>query len=49
MFELSTRFSEPHIPDAGTSEEAKLEKYKLIFLELTQGEHAVFSTSPGSG
>jgi hypothetical protein len=38
VFELSQRFSNPHVHEDGLSEEAKLEKNKLIFLELTQGE-----------
>jgi hypothetical protein len=37
VFELSQRFSSPHKHDEGISEAAKLEKNKLIFLELTQG------------
>lgn len=38
VFELSTRFSAPQEADANLSAEAKLEKDKLLFLELTQGE-----------
>lgn len=38
VFELSQRFSNPHTHEEGLSEEAKLEKNKLIFLELTQGK-----------
>ncbi|KAL7424998.1 Hairy/enhancer-of-split with YRPW motif protein 2 [Cryptotrichosporon argae] len=36
VFELSSRFSTPHKFEAGLSDEAKAEKNKLIFLELTQ-------------
>lgn len=38
VFELSQRFSQPHVHEPGLSEAAKLEKNKLIFLELTQGK-----------
>ena len=38
VFELSQRFSTPHKHEEGLSEAQKLEKNKLIFLELTQGE-----------
>ena len=37
VFELSTRFSHPTPQDEHLSEEAKRQKDKLIFLELTQG------------
>ena len=36
VFELSTRFSEPQPVDKSLSEEARKEKDKLLFLELTQ-------------
>ncbi|WVF68552.1 hypothetical protein IAT40_003320 [Kwoniella sp. CBS 6097] len=36
VFELSQRFAEPHKGNADLSPEAKLEKDKLLFLELTQ-------------
>ncbi|ODN78566.1 hypothetical protein L202_04177 [Cryptococcus amylolentus CBS 6039] len=36
VFELSQRFQEPRTHDAGISAEEKLEKDKLLFLELTQ-------------
>ncbi|ORY34912.1 hypothetical protein BCR39DRAFT_515577 [Naematelia encephala] len=36
VFELSTRFSEPAVNEPNLSEEARLEKKKLLFLELTQ-------------
>lgn len=38
VFELSQRFSEPQSIDANLSEQDQLEKKKLLFLELTQGE-----------
>lgn len=38
VFELSQRFSESQTIDANLSEEEQLEKKKLLFLELTQGE-----------
>ena len=37
VFELSTRFVEPFVHITGLSEEQKLEKERLMFLELTQG------------
>nr|ODN95581.1 hypothetical protein L204_04122 [Cryptococcus depauperatus CBS 7855] len=36
VFELSQRFSEPQKLDSSLSKEARLEKTKLVFLELTQ-------------
>lgn len=38
VFELSTRFCNPAPQDANLSAEAQLEKNKLLFHELTQGE-----------
>lgn len=38
VFELSTRFSNPQPKNESISAEARLEKDKLLFLELTQGK-----------
>lgn len=38
VFELSMRFSQPIQADASLTPELALEKKKLLFLELTQGE-----------
>lgn len=37
VFELSTRFVEPFVHVTGRTEEQKVEKERLMFLELTQG------------
>ena len=37
VFELSSRFCRPHEHEAGLSPEQKVERNKLLFLELTQG------------
>ena len=37
VFELFTRFVEPFVHVTGRTEEQKLEKERLMFLELTQG------------
>lgn len=44
VFELSQRFSEPQSIDANLSEQEQLEKKKLLFLELTQGECYIWET-----
>lgn len=44
VFELSQRFSEPQSIDANLSEQEQLEKKKLLFLELTQGECYIWQT-----
>ncbi len=38
VMELASRFCEPFEHEAGISEAEKLEKNKLVFRELTQGE-----------
>ena len=37
VFELSMRFADPYKPSPNLNEEEKLEREKLMFLELTQG------------
>jgi damage-control phosphatase, subfamily III len=42
VFELSTRFVEPFSHTSNLSEEQQLEKERLMFLELTQGQYRLF-------